>query len=132
MMEVVPLVEENSLQVSDAGYEIKLRLKWYRSLPVSCIERLLLSLDGQPVASEQMHVNVNGHEYQLEELPELVEEFWFVQDPLVVSVENPADVVSGESHKIDLELALRFPYIPIGPGIFLTHVHRYSAEQVAP
>jgi hypothetical protein len=131
MTDIVPLVKENSLRVSDAGYEIQLRLKWYRSLPLSCIEKLQLAFDGQPVDPSRMRLSVNGHVFRLDELTDLVEEFWFVQDSLILSVHEPRRASSGESHQIDVELALRFPYIPIGPDRFLTHVHNYSAVQVA-
>jgi hypothetical protein len=74
---------------------------------------------------------VNGHQNQLEQLADQVEEFWFIQDSAILSVSQPGMVKQGESHKIDVELALRFPYIPIGPGKFLTRVNNYSDTQIA-
>ena len=131
MTEIVRVVEDNSLRVTETGCEIKLRLKWYRSLPLSSIERLQLSLNGQPVDPRLIRLGVNGHQYQLEQLADLVEEFWFIQDSAILSVSQPGMVKQGESHKVDVELALRFPYIPTGPGKFLTRVNRYSDTQIA-
>lgn len=130
MCEVLKPVEDDSLKATSTGCEMKLRFQWYRSLPVSCVENLKLSLDGQPVDPGQLRFEVNGHQYRLEELPDKVEEFWFVQDSAVLSVVQSARWKPGETHRIDLEFAMRAPYIPIGPGIFLTKIHKYSAEQV--
>jgi len=130
MREIVHLVEDDSLKATSTGCEMKLRLKWYRSLPVSCIEKLELTLDGKPVAADQIRFGVNNRQFRLEELPDLVEEFWYIQDSAVLSISQPAKWKAGETHKINLEFALRFPYIPIGPGVFLTHVHNYTTEQV--
>jgi Domain of unknown function (DUF6379) len=130
MREIVHLVEDNSLKTTPAGCEIGLRLKWYRSLPVSCIEKLEVSLDGKPVDPAEIRLGVNGHQFRLEELAGLVEEFWFIQDSAILSVSQANKWKVGETHKINVELAVRFPYIPIGRGVFLTHVHNYSTEQV--
>jgi hypothetical protein len=131
MKEIVHLIEDNSLKAIPTGCELKIRLKWYRSLPVSCIEKLQLTLDGKPVDPEQIRFGINSHQFRLEELADLVEEFWFIQDSAVLSVNQPGKWKAGETHKINLELAMRFPYIPIGPGVFLTNIHNYSTEQVA-
>ena len=131
MLDIVPLVEDDSLRSTETGCEVRLRLKWYRSLPLSCIELLQVTLDDQPVNPDLIRLSVNGHTYQLKELTDLVEEFWFVQDAAILSIQHAGIVKRGESHKIGAELALRFPYIPIGPGKFLTHIRNYSAVQVA-
>lgn len=125
----VQIVEEGSLRVNDAGYEVSLRLNWYRSLPLSCVERILFSLDGQAVESASVKLEVNGHIFSLAEMPELVEEYWFVQDAARLLVEQPGAIALGETHRIQVEYALRFPYIAIGPGRFLTNVSKYNGIQ---
>ena len=131
MADLVRLVEDNSLRVTDTGYEIKLRLLWYRSLPLSCIEKIQLALDGQPVDPNLMRFGINDKQFRLEELPELVEEFWFIQDSACLTVLQPGKVLASKKHSVTLELVLRFPYIPIGPGKFLTRLNKYSETMVA-
>ncbi len=131
MREIIKLVEDNSLKAVPDGCEVKLRLKWYRSLPLSCIESLKMSLDGQPLDPDCLRLGVNGRQFKLDELPDQVEEFWFIQDSAVLSAVLSGKVKVGESHKVNVEMSVRFPYIPIGPGKFLTHIHNYSTEQVA-
>jgi hypothetical protein len=127
----VKLVEDNSLRATEDGYELAIRLTWYRSLPLSCIERVQLTLDGQPVAPAAVRFGINGHEYRLDELPGLADEFWFVLDPAVLRVHDPDKVARGERHTVEAEVAFRAPYIVIGPGKFLTSSERYTTTQVA-
>ncbi len=130
-MGAVQLIEDNSLRVSAEGYEVQVRLLWYRSLPLSCIEKVQLALDGQPVDPNLVRFGVNDRQFRLDELDDLVDDFWFVQDSAHLSVFQPGMVARGELHTIDVELTLRFPYIPIGPGKFLVNANKYSVTQVA-
>lgn len=127
----VNIVEDNSLRATEDGYQLEYRLSWYRSLPLSCIEKVGLTLDGEPVPPEAMTFSINGHRYRLEELPGLADEFWFVLDSAIVSVHDPGKVKAGESHRIDAELAFRPPYILVGPGKFMVQTARYTTTQVA-
>jgi hypothetical protein len=130
-MSGINVIEDNSLRATESGFEVRLRYKWYRSLQLSCLENLQLSVDGQPVDAMAIRFGINGHSYRLDELPERVEEFWFILDPAVLSVDQPGRVKSGESHQIDVAFGMRAPYIAIGPGKFLTIVNKYSTAQIA-
>lgn len=130
-MSGVKIIEEDSLRATDSGFEVRVRFKWYRSLPLSCLESLHLSVDGEPVDPAAIRFGINNHLYRLEELTELVEEFWFVLDSATLQVELPGKVRPGERHRIDLSFGMRAPYIRTGPGRFLTIVNRDSATQIA-
>lgn len=131
MGESVKLVEENSLRVSEDGFEFKIRTHWYRSLPLSCIEKLDVRLDGNPIEPRDISFCANERSHRLDELADLVDEFWFVQDSGVVKVAMPNSIRVGEQHTIEAELILRAPYIKIGPDRFLTMPARYSSIQTA-
>lgn len=125
------LVDDNSLRATQDGYAVGVRLNWYRSLPLSCIEKVELALDGRPVGPSALRLEVNGRRYQLEELEDQVETFWFVQDSARLLVEQPGVVKEGETHTVEVEIALRFPYIPIGPDKFLVNTTRCTVTQIA-
>jgi hypothetical protein len=130
-MSGVNVIEDGSLRATAAGFEVRLRFKWYRSLQLSCLENLQLSLDGQPVAAGAISFGINGHTYRLDELDNKVEETWFILDSAVLSVVQPGRVKAGETHQIDVAFGMRAPYIQIGPGKFLTIMNKHSAVQVA-
>ena len=130
-MSGINVIEDGSLRATESGFEIKLRFKWYRSLPLSCLEHLRLSLDGQAVDPDAVSFGINGNVYRLDQLADKTEEFWFVLDSAILSVDQPGTVKSGESHQIDVAFGMRAPYIAIGPGKFLTVINQQSATQVA-
>lgn len=125
------IVEDNSLRATGDGYEVGVRLNWYRSLPVSCVEKVALSLDGQPVDPAAIRFEVNDKQFTLDEMKDYVEEFWFVQDTARLHVQQPGKVKPGEQHTVEAEIALRFPYIAVGPGKFLTIPTKCTTTQVA-
>lgn len=130
-MSGINVIEDDSLRVTASGYEVRLRYKWYRSLQLSCLENLQVSLDGQPVDHGAISFGINGHTYRLDELADKVEETWFILDSATVSVAQPGRVKPGQTHQVDATFGMRIPYIALGPSNFLTIVNRQSATQVA-
>ena len=116
---------DTAVRAADGGYEVDLHLAWYRSLPFSCLEGIDLTIDDVAAEREALKVRVDGRELGLDDLSELDDEWWFVQDPLtvVVPVEEPR--ARGAEVDVDVTLATRIPYIIIGPDTALvqrTHV----------
>ena len=130
-MASVKFIEDHSLCANETGFEFKVRLNWYRSLPLSCVEKVGVQLDGKPVEPQSIRFCVNDKEYGLEQLADTVEEFWFVQDAAVVKVDLPGQVRMGEEHTIEVEIILRAPYIKVGPDRFLTMPTRFTSLQTA-
>ena len=127
----VDLIENNSLRATPGGFEIKVRLNWYRSLPLSCIENIRLSVDSEDIAPEDISFGINTHSYPLKDMADLSGETWYVQDSAVLQVKESGKVASGETHTIEAEITLRAPYIMVGQGKFLTMPTRQSSVQVA-
>ncbi len=125
------LIEENSLKVTGDGFEVKARLMWYRSLPLSCIEKVSLAVDGKEIEPQAIRFGINDSVYPLDELEELVDQTWFVQDSARLIVQKPGLISKGQRCKIEAEIVLRAPYIMVGPDKFLTMPTPYSAFQVA-
>ncbi len=105
------LLNDRGLRVGEAGTEIDVRLPWYRSLPLSVVDVGYLGIDGAEVPKEAMRLRVNGKCFDLGELPDRTEEFWFVLDTAVLQVSWPTNA-DRPSHEVDLQLDLYPPYIP--------------------
>lgn len=88
---------------------LRLRLPWYRSLPLSCVEGLELELDGVRVPDGDLGLRVNGHEHRIRDLPELHDVWWFVLDALELVVGTRAEL-TGRNHHVTVTLHLRIPY----------------------
>jgi hypothetical protein len=87
------------------GFELDVYLNWYRSLPLSSVDTLELTVDGEVVPRDE--ITFNGR--SLDELAERWDEYWFVLDPATVHVRRAV------RNEVQLRLGVRIPYLPITP-----------------
>ena len=87
---------------------VQLRLPWYRSLPLACIERLELAIDGSAQPAESLAFVINGTSHAVSRVHELREVWWFVLDAL--DVELASAQLGPGPHQISATLALLLPY----------------------
>ena len=92
-----------------SAVRVQLRLPWYRSLPLSCIERLEITIDGAAQPVEDLALVVNGTSHPVARLAELQRVWWFVLDAM--DVEVPAvGLLEPGAHQVSATLALLVPY----------------------
>ena len=131
MPDAITLIEANSLRATPQGFEIQVRLNWYRSMPLSCVEKVRLGIDGEEIAAEAIWFQINAHQYSLQEMADKTGEYWFVQDSATLLVKEPGRIAPGEEHTIEAEITIRAPYILVGPEKFLTMPTKFTSVQVA-
>jgi len=95
------------------GLLFRVRLPSYRSLPLSCIEKIELTIDGEPVEPGRMRFILGGYGHRLDELPMLSKIFWFILDYADVFVESPEPLSAGE-HAVDAVMVTVEPYMTGG------------------
>lgn len=122
------VLRPDAVRSTAEGYEIDVHLAWYRSLPLSCIENITLSIAGKAVDSANIHVCRDGRELTIADLADRVDDWWFIQDPITVKVRDPAPVAKGSKAEIQVELATRIPYIVIGPDMALVQRTKVDRE----
>jgi hypothetical protein len=110
------LIDESSLRPHPEGLALVLTLPWYRSLWLSSVSSLTLTIDGQEIPAEDLSLELGGDRYALADLPAQSETLWFLQEHplLIVTRESPASL--GEQHTIQITGELRLPYMQIAPG----------------
>jgi uncharacterized protein DUF6379 len=104
------VIADGSLRAGEDDFSFDLRMPWYRALPLSCLEGLEVTIDGEPVPSEGLRLVLGGKTYKLSDLPPLYDEWWYVADPADVHAPKPGGLADGE-HELDVTIALRIPYI---------------------
>lgn len=114
------VLRKDAVRRTARGYEIDVRLAWYRSLPLSCVEDLKVTIGGRSAPREALRVLRDKRELKLDDLAGLIDEEWFVQDPLTVLAPDPAPLPKGSETEVSIALATRIPYIIIGPNTALT------------
>lgn len=96
-----------------AGYFVPVRLTSYRSLPLSCIEKIELSMDGKPISGEKITFVLNGYSHSLDEFSSLSHIWWFILDYADLFVESSSPLNDGE-HQVDGLLVTVEPYVTGG------------------
>ena len=106
-----------------AGVELRLRSPLVRSVPLACVS-LGVAVDGRELADDDVRFCVNDCDYALDELPSLHDESWFVVDAarIRVRLDEPRD-----AHDVEVRLAIRPPFVPVGAVPVLT-VQRRRVE----
>ena len=90
----------------DDGYVLEVGLNYYRGTPISAVERLQLSADGE----------LNGKYLRLYEVPLAHTEYWGVKTPIRLHVLG-APLAAGE-HDVDLVCQARVVYMQFAPGVY--------------
>jgi len=108
------LFQPDDVRRREDALAISVQLPWYRSLWLSAVKDVGVTLDGVEVPREDIRFELQGRAYRVDELPEQWDTLWFLQDR--------ADVVvpwkganTGKTLTVGLTLELRLLYMQIAP-----------------
>lgn len=93
------------------GYEVQLRIPYYRGLPMSCVQEITLKIDEFEVPHEAMTIAVNGECFAYDELSTAINHRWEMVDTITVRVNKPDGLPAGQ-HKVHAFVSLRISYQP--------------------
>jgi hypothetical protein len=115
------VLTEDSLVRRPDGLGIALTVPWYRSLWLSSVSDIQVSVEGRAVPRDELRVELGDRTYRVDELQEQWDVLWFIQDRLVVVV--PLDEPPAEGGRVDVEVTvdLRLPYMQIAPSTYVTN-----------
>ncbi|MBR9791456.1 MAG: hypothetical protein GYB58_06875 [Gammaproteobacteria bacterium] len=122
------VIKQDAVRNTPSGYEVDIRISWYRSLPIACLENLSVTIDGQAYPAEQLTIKVNNTEIPVTQAGEFLDEWWFTQDPITALITTSNAKAAGEQVNIQVSLATRIPYVIIGPDTALVQRTDVSKE----
>ncbi|MDP9884553.1 hypothetical protein J2W21_002066 [Sinomonas atrocyanea] len=95
----------------DGGFELRVRLPYYRGQWASLLEGASVTVDGVAYPAESVRWRLGGEEYTLGELTSSTSLRWAVDEPatLIVPASEPLGV---GFHDVAVDLRLRMSYIP--------------------
>jgi len=106
-----------------AGFLVRIRLSSYRSLPLSCIEKIELSVDGVSIDPRSITFILNGYSHQLDELGGLSKIFWWILDYADLFIESQEPLSAGE-HIVKGTMVTVEPYMTVGRFPFFYHAEK--------
>ena len=115
------VLTEDSLIRRPEGLGIALTVPWYRSLWLSSVSDIAVSVEGREIPKDDLRVELGERTFRVDELADQWDVLWFIQDRLVVVV--PLDEPPTEGQQVDVEVTvdLRLPYMQIAPTKYVTN-----------
>ena len=104
-----------------SGIAVSVQLPWYRSLWLSAVDGVEVSVNGVPVPKDRIRFELEGRSYTVDELPEQSETLWFVADRPDVVAHLDEVPAPGESITVEVVLTMRLLYMQIAPQRYVTN-----------
>ena len=78
-----------------SGYELGIRLPYYRGLGLSMVESIDLIVDGTPVPAESLTLTVHGNSYAVTDLATVFDDRWEMGEIATLRVAQPGGLAPG-------------------------------------
>ena len=98
-----------------SGYELGIRLPYYRGLGLSMVESIDLIVDGTPVPAESLTLTVHGNSYAVTDLATVFDDRWEMGEIATLRVAQPGGLSAG-THEVSVAQRLRISYMPVPGG----------------
>jgi hypothetical protein len=108
-------VDNGTPEISVSGYELGIRLPYYRGLGLSMVESIDLTVDGKPVPAESLTLTVHGNSYAVTDLATVFDDRWEMGEIATLRVAQPGGLAPG-SHDVSVAQRLRISYMPVPGG----------------
>lgn len=104
------------LNGKQVGFNLDLRINYYRGLPLSSVQKLEVTVDGEKIPEYLMLFQLNEKCFTIKELPKLYREYWGIKTPAHLRIFNYG-LEPGE-HDVSVRLEFKSPYMEFAPGIY--------------
>ena len=103
------VLREDSLHASDNAMLLEVGLPWFRSVPLSCVNGLIVTIGDQQFETKELQIEVDGKFIELQELPDSDLGEWFLQDRKRIKI--PTSLSRGELQKVRVQFEMVIPNI---------------------
>ncbi|MGW9184758.1 C-glycoside deglycosidase beta subunit domain-containing protein [Agromyces sp. NPDC055661] len=111
------LFSEQDVRRTGQGIAVSVQLPWYRSLWLSAVDDVAVTVDGEAIPKDRLRFALAGREYRIEELPEQWDTLWFVADRPDVLIDLGRVPERDEQLTVEVVLTMRLLYMQIMPGV---------------
>jgi hypothetical protein len=115
------VLTDDSLIRRPEGLGIALTVPWYRSLWLSSVSDIAVTVEGREIPKDDLRVELGERTFRVDELQDQWDVLWFIQDRLVVVVPLDEPPVEGEQVDVEATVDLRLPYMQIAPQKYVTN-----------
>ena len=108
------MIIEDSLENVEGGFAFLGRLPYYRGLGLSMVEDIIVTVDDEAVAREDIRFSVRGKTYTLDEMETVYDNRWNFGEKAKITVLKAGGLAPGK-HRISFATRLRVSYLPFVP-----------------
>lgn len=109
-MMIDKVIEPGTLRAEANGAVVKLRLPWYRTLPLSNVQVDEVKIDGEVVGGDRLTFELEGGTWPVSEMRGLTTRSWFVTDSADLHLAG-VKLEPGSEHEVEVTVSLYPPYI---------------------
>ena len=110
-----PIIEPESLKNFYAnceamGFQFVIHQNRYRNVPLSCIEKIVLKVDGKEIPQHMIHFCIGYKKLLPHEVADDYTDYWAFQTPVTIEVDQIGGLAYGQ-HEINLLMLAKSAYI---------------------
>jgi hypothetical protein len=106
-----PMIQTRGFKNTPGGFELRLRLPYYRGLWTGLLEGATVAVDGEEFAAGDVHWTIGETTGSLAEITASETARWPVDVPAVLALQRDEPLSIG-FHDVAVELAVQMSYIP--------------------
>jgi len=92
------------------GFQVKMRIPYYRGTPLSLIGDIMVSADGVEYTGNCLLFTFAGETYTMDELTTVTRQYWYYGAPATITVLKPGGLEPGR-HRIGAFASMRISYM---------------------
>lgn len=104
------VISNDGLKAMHKGCSVAVRVPWYRSLPVSVVEVVEITIDGTALPLNNVLFSIEGELIPIDQLDKQTKSVWYVLDDAYLVIPD-ANVEQGKTYDVAVTLAIYPPYI---------------------
>jgi hypothetical protein len=124
------LFSEQDVRRTDDGIAVSVQLPWYRSLWLSAVDDVAVTVNGAEIPKDRLRFELQGRTYRIDELREQWDTLWFLQDRPDILIPLDAVPETGDRVDVDVTLTLRLLYMQIAPQRYVGNRVQVEREVV--
>ena len=103
------VLREDSLIAEGNAMLLEVGLPWFRSVPISCVNGLIVTIGEHRFDSSELQIKIEGNYLPISDLPKSDLGEWFLQDRKQIRI--PTQIAPGELQKVRVEFEMVIPNI---------------------
>lgn len=91
------------------GFELKIRIPYYRGVPLSCVDELQVTVGGETYGNDRIRFTVPSGSFMMEEMETVATRRWNFDEDATLRIRKPGGLVYID-HAVELKIVIRAPY----------------------